>query len=160
MPKVPGRRRTAVVLFVAITAVASAMLVPVLSGHLAVARTDRIDATATDATVLEDGDRVQVTLRLDNPTTAAVTVPERPSEAGLALFDGEARITDPRGVDVGGARLPAGESATLTVTMAVTDDHSPVTRDRIVGTDLTGSLTIEVVGYETQIDVDAAVRAA
>lgn len=160
MVTVPDRRRSAVVLLVAVTAVTTAMLVPVLSSHLAVARTDQVSTTAPDATVPSDGERVRVTLRVENPTTAAVVVRERPSESGLALFDGDERTTRSRGIAVSGARVPPGGTSRLTLTLAVAADHQPLTRDAVRGTTLSGSLPVEIAGYETEIDVEATVGAA
>ncbi|MFC7096290.1 hypothetical protein [Halobaculum marinum] len=159
MVEFPDRRRSTVALLLAVAIVATAMLVPVLSGHLAVANTSRVAVTATDATVLDDGARVEVTVRVDNPTTAAVVVRQHPSESGLALFDGDTRVTESRGVAVSGARVPPGGSADLTLTLDAAGDHHPLTSDDVASARLAGSLPIEVVGYRTEVDVGTTVGA-
>ena len=137
-----------------------ALLVPLLSSHVAVARTDRIAVSATDATVLDGGDSVRLDLRVDNPTPAPVTVPERASGSGLVLFVDGDRFSRSRGLEIGGVRVPAGGSATLTLTVSVADAHRPATRANVAGAELSGSLPIEVTGYEAAVDVETTVGAA
>ncbi|UIO99074.1 hypothetical protein Hbl1158_11085 [Halobaculum sp. CBA1158] len=165
MVRFPDRRRTAVAVLVAVAVATGTLLVPVLSSHIAVARSDRIGVAAPDASVLDGGDRVEVTLRVDNPTPRAVRVPEQPSASGIVLFaDGEGnpgdRITDSRGVEISGATVPAGGTATLTLTLDVVGEYRPIDRESVLGNDLGGSLPIEIAGFETTVGLNATVGAA
>ncbi|QZP38591.1 LEA type 2 family protein [Halobaculum magnesiiphilum] len=159
MVTVPDRRRTAALALVSVLVVTGAMLVPVLSSHIAAARTDRVAVSATGASVIDDGDRFVVSLRIDNPTPAPIVVRESSSRSGVAVFAGDDRLGLSRGIAVSGARVPADGSATMTMTFDVAEAYRPATRETVAGAEVRGSLPVEIAGFETALNVRAAVGA-
>ena len=120
----PGGRRVVLGTFVLVVLAGSVLFGYTVTGHVALLQSGSITAEVTDISAVDD-DRIEVTLRVENPTIRTVTVSS--SELEATVEDSTLARDVPGGTPK--VTVPSGGSATVVVPMAVRDgyleEHGP-----------------------------------
>ncbi|MFC7097786.1 hypothetical protein [Halobaculum marinum] len=148
-------RRTSLVVVGVLAVVSVAVAAPVVSSHVAANHLDRVTVTSQSVSATDDGSELRATLRLTNPTPAAITVPDRGGIASVRASNDDTTLTRLRGVSVDGATVPAGGSASITLGFDVREDHRERVATDLGSVTLTGTVPADVGGRSTALSVDS-----
>lgn len=150
-----NRRHVGLALVVIVSVASVAMLVPVLGNHLLAGDTEEIGVTVAEASVTEsDGDTVVVaTLRIDNPTTRPLVVPETVgyNELGVKI-DGE-DINRRRRTDIERGRVPAGGTGTATFRFPTKDRYADRVEELLADARLSGQVPFALDGRTVEVEI-------
>ena len=114
----PEGRRLVLGTFVLVVLAGSVLFGYTVTGHVAMLQSGSITAEVTDISAA-DGDRIEVTFRVENPTIRTVRISSSELEATV---EGTTLARDvPGGTPK--VTVPSGGSATVTVPMAVRDGY-------------------------------------
>lgn len=136
--------------FLLVALIATALFVPTFSGYTAMMNKVNIDATTTDVALSEDGERVVVDIRVENPTGSAFT-----ARYGSLYGKVDDRLLTGLGVEVETTKIPPGETRTVTARIEKKDGHGDELEDAVESGELavTGQLegTIQEADVEVQV---------
>ncbi|WP_277553909.1 hypothetical protein [Halobaculum limi] len=148
-----ANRRTSLVLVCVLAVASVAVAAPVVASHVTANQIDRVTVSQQSVSATADGSEIHATLRLSNPTPAAVTVPDRGGVASVRVSDNDTTLTRLQGVRVEGGTIPAGGSANVTLVFDVRDDRRETVADGLDGVTVAGEITVEVGGRFTMLSV-------
>lgn len=151
----PGGKRLVLGTFVLVVLAGSLLFGYTATGHVAMLQSSAITAEVTDISAA-DGDRIEVTFRVENPTIRTVTVSS--SELEATVEDTTLARDVPGGTPK--VTVPSGGSATVTVPMSVQpaylEEHGEASVEAAVSADrvtVTGILTAKLESSRISVEV-------
>jgi hypothetical protein len=151
-----NRRHVGLVVLSLVAVATTGMLAPVLGNHLAAGDTGEIEISVVE-THLSETDTETVlaaTLRIQNPTTRPLVVPETVAYNELGIrYDG-AILNKRRVTEIDRSRIPAGETGTAQFRFAVKDQYADRIDDLREDAQLSGQVPFRLDGNTIAVEVD------
>lgn len=142
--------------FAVLLLVSAALFAAVFPAYVTAETAYRVDVTATDYTIEDEGKHLVVTLELHNPTDHAIEIQSLSSSAKLGLWTSGERMTHATDTAVEGARIPANGNGTVTVDFVVNQEYRKTIREYVESgrAVIRGELEGRVVRERVGISVD------
>lgn len=151
-----NRRHIGLAILSVVAVASTGMLAPVLGNHLAAGDTGEIEVSVVETRLAETdtGTVLGATLRIQNPTTRPLVVPETVAYGELGVrYDG-AILNERRVTEIDRSRIPAGETGTAQFRFAVKDQYADRIDDLREDARLSGQVPFRLDGNTIAVEID------
>lgn len=145
-----GDTRAITATFLVLAVATTLVFVPTMNGHIASLNAGSIEATATDVALTDDGSVVRVEVSVTNPTRRPVVL----RAAEFQAYAGDTRVAHTSVGAFDRTTVPAGETKTVTVRLAVEEGDRAAVRTAVENGTIRVSGLFRGTINEQYVDVD------
>ncbi|MFB6177324.1 MAG: hypothetical protein ABEI99_09315 [Halobaculum sp.] len=153
-----NRRHFGLVILTLVAVATTGMLYPVLGNHLAAGNTEEVGVSVVDTAIseTEEGTILTATLRIQNPTTRPLVVPETVAYGELGIQAKGATLNRRRVTEIDRSRIPARGTGTARFRFVLKDEYADRIANLLDEARLSGQIPFQLDGTTIKTEIDVA----